>query len=68
MVRAAQRRQADRARAELRKGPRSASLWHSLWLSGLGILRCHCCGSGHHCAEGLILGPQTSTCYGCDQK
>ena len=35
------------------------------WLSGLGIMHCHCCGSGNCYGEGLIPGLGTCTCYGC---
>ena len=31
-----------------------------LWLSGLRIQHCHCCGSGHCCGTGSIPGPGTS--------
>ena len=38
------------------------------WLSGLRILHCHCCGSGHCYGVGLIPGPGTSTCCGHGQN
>ena len=39
-----------------------------LWLSGLRIWCCHCCGWGHCCGLDLIPGMGTSTCHGCGQK
>lgn len=32
------------------------------WLNGLKIQHCHCYGAG------LMLGPETSICYGCKKK
>ena len=32
----------------------------SLWLNGLRIQHCHCCGSGYSCGMGSIPGPGTS--------
>ena len=34
-----------------------------LWLSGLRIWHCHCCGSDYSCGMGLIPGPGTSPCH-----
>ena len=33
------------------------------WLRGLRIWHRHCCGSGHSCGAGSILGLETSTCF-----
>lgn len=38
------------------------------WHSGIGIWRCHCCGSGYCYGSGLIPVPRTSMCHQCSQK
>ena len=39
-----------------------------LWLRGLRIWCCHCCGSGCHCGAGSIPSPGISTCCWCWKK
>ena len=38
------------------------------WHSGLGIQRCHCCGSDSSCGMGSIPGPGISACLRHSQK
>ena len=48
--------------------PLSHKTWYlrsSLWLSGLRIWHCHCCGCGYSCGAGSTPGLGTSTCCGC---
>ena len=40
----------------------------SMWLSGLRIQCCHCCGLSYCCGVGLNPGPGISTCHGCSQN
>ena len=39
-----------------------------LWLSGLRIWCCHCCGSGYCSGTGSVPGLRTSACRRCSQE